>query len=59
MRKKYTSFIDNVEERIPEQGERPRPGMTRELINEYENIKNEGYRLLEMGDARLNAFNWD
>lgn len=59
MRNKCTNFLDKVDDKIPGPGERPRPGMTQDHIDYYENLSNEGYRLLEMGDAKLRAFNWD
>lgn len=58
MRIKYTNFLDRVENRIPDEGEQPRPGITQMDIERYDNIRNEGYRLLEIGDAKLRDFNW-
>lgn len=59
MRNKYTNFLDEVDELLPDDGEEPRPGMTQNDIEYYDNMRNEGYRLLEIGDAKLHAFNWD
>ena len=59
MRIKYVNFIDKVENRIPDQGEQPRPGISQRHIEYYENLRDEGYRLLALGDAKLRAFNWD
>lgn len=58
MRTKYTNFLDKVENRIPDEGEQPRPGVSQMDIEKYENIRDEGYRLLEVGDAKLRTFNW-
>lgn len=58
MRIKYTNFIDKVENRIPDEGEQPRPGISPRDIEYYENLRDEGIRLLNEGDAKLRAINW-
>ena len=58
MRIKYVNFIDKVENRIPDQGEQPRPGISQRHIEYYENLRDEGIRLLNEGDAKLRAFKW-
>jgi hypothetical protein len=59
MRIKYVNFIDKVENRIPDQGEQPRPGISQRHIEYYENLRDEGIRLLNEGDAKLRAIKWD
>jgi hypothetical protein len=59
MRIKYIYFIDKVEKRIPDQGEQPRPGISPRDIEYYENLRDEGIRLLNEGDAKLRAIKWD
>lgn len=59
MRIKYINFIDKVENRIPDQGEQPRPGISPRHIEYYENLRDEGIRLLNEGDAKLRAIKWD
>jgi hypothetical protein len=59
MRIKYINFIDKVENRIPDQGEQPRPGISQRHIEYYENLRDEGIRLLNEGDAKLRAIKWD
>ena len=58
MRIKCANFIDKVEDRIPDEGEQPRPEIFREEIEYLENLRNEGIRLLNEGDAKLRAFKW-
>lgn len=59
LRIKCQNFIDKVEDKIPGVGEQPRPGLSLTDIQYYENLRDEGYRLLALGDAKLRAFNWD
>lgn len=59
MRNRYTNLLDKIDDKLPDEGEEPRPGMSQDLIEHYDNMRNEGYRLLEMGDAKLRTFNWD
>ena len=58
MRIKCANIIDRIENRIPDEGEQPRPGITWEEVEYYENQRDVGIRLLNEGDAKLRAFNW-
>jgi len=58
MRIKYSNFINKVENKIPEVEEQPRPEISLKNIEYYENLKDEGIRLLNEGDAKLRAFKW-
>ena len=59
MRIKCQKFIDKVEKYIPEDGEELKPGVTLKDVEYYVNLRDEGYRFLSLGDAKLRAFNWD
>ena len=59
MRIKYTNFIDKIDSRIPFEGEQLRPRVTLQQIDKYERMRDEGNRLLEIGDAKLRAFKWE
>lgn len=58
MRNNYSNFLDKVENRIPDEGEQPRPEISLETVENYENIRDQGYSSLENGDAMLREFNW-
>jgi hypothetical protein len=58
MRIKYTNYLDKIDDVLPDEDERPRLRMTQNEIDYLENMRDEGYRLLEIGDAKLQAFNW-
>lgn len=42
----------------PDEGEQPRPEISREEIEYLENLRDEGIRLLNEGVAKLRAFKW-